>query len=99
LPLTGKHQFLFALKHSKTDYFIKLKGRTKDEEAFITVTNGLYTGYGFIPNDLQFYDPSSLDFYTIPQQNTPETQRLVESFARKNPSKVITIKKESVDKA
>ena len=93
------HQAILAIKHSKTDYFIKLKGRTKDEEAFITVTNGLYTGYGFIPNDLQFYDPSSLDFYTIPQQNTPETQRLVESFARKNPSKVITIKKESVDKA
>jgi len=85
-----------SLSNSKEDYIIKLKGRTKEEVAFIIVANGVYSGYGFVPSDIQIDHPNDLDFYLIPQKNTLETQRLVESFARKNPTKVLEVTKEKL---
>ena len=85
---------ILSLKKRKTDYIIKLKGRTQEEEAFVTVINGMYTGYGFVPCDMHLNHPSDLDSYSIPQKNTLETQRLIESYVHKNPKAIMEIGEE-----
>ena len=90
-------QAITTLKNSSSDYFIKLKGRTEEEMAFVSVVNGMYAGYGFVPSDIKVKEPTDLDFYIIPQKNTLETQRLVESFARKNSDRIIEVSQEKLD--
>ena len=71
------------------DLIIKDKGRHKDEEGVVLVTNGQYNGYGFISKDLEINSINDLTAHIIPQQNTVEAQRLVFSYMLKNPDNVL----------
>ena len=78
-----------SVKDKNTDYVIKEKGRTKHEDAIVLVTNGLYYGYGFIDKELTIGSVEDLSAHIIPQKNTVEAQRLVQSYLLKNKDKEI----------
>ncbi len=77
-----------SLTESRSDYIIKVKGRNSEEEAFVLARESLYIGFGFVPKDSAPLAPDDIETFLIRQNNTLETQRIVEAFIRKNPSKV-----------
>ncbi|MEM8847329.1 MAG: exonuclease domain-containing protein [Bacteroidota bacterium] len=61
----------------------KEKGRYVNEKAFVVVADGRYKGYGFIEDSLEIRSRTDIEAFLIPQKNTPETQRIVESMIPK----------------
>ena len=77
------------IKNGNEDLIIREKGRTTAEKAFILIKNGIYLGYGFIDNDIQISTLEALEAYLIPQKNTLETERIITSYATRNPHRVL----------
>ena len=72
------------LMHEKIGMKIfKEKGRYANEKAFVLVDGGRYKGYGFIEDSLEIRSRTDIEAFLIPQKNTPETQRIVESMMPK----------------
>lgn len=82
------------LKKRASDYIIKGKGRTPEEETIVLVRNNLYAGYGFIEKQNQLTQYTEIEPYIKPQKNTLESQRIVESYLLKNPDSAMEIEKE-----
>ncbi len=68
---------------------IKEKGRDSKENAVVLISEGVYKGYGFIDQQLEVSSLEDIEAYIIPQKNTLETQRIVESLLPKLESFVI----------
>ena len=72
------------LDHEKTGTMVlKEKGRHVNEKAFVLMDGGQYKGYGFIDDSLEIRTKTDIEAFLIPQKNTPETQRIVESMMPK----------------
>ncbi|WP_027064761.1 exonuclease domain-containing protein [Maribacter sp. Hel_I_7] len=82
---------LTSLKEVHTDVFIKIKGRTADENAFVFIQENNYSGYGFVPKETPIQQPKDLETFIVRQKNTLETQRIIESYLRKNPDSVFSL--------
>ena len=82
---------LTSLKEVQTDVFIKIKGRTADENAFVFIQENNYSGYGFVPKETPIHQPQDLETFIVRQKNTLETQRIIESYLRKNPDSVFSL--------
>lgn len=67
------------------DYLIREKGRENGEDAVILMKNGMYYGYGYIAQDIEIYSIEDVMAYLMPQKNTVETQRLLQSYLIRNP--------------
>jgi DNA polymerase-3 subunit epsilon len=88
---------VLSLQNQKTDYAIRLKGRTVEEEAFVLIRENYYVGYGFIPTSENIQHLEELDTFLKPRKNTLETQRLIAAYLRKNPNSVTGLEKEMID--
>ena len=84
-----------AMKHRKSDYIIKGKGRNREEETIVLVRNNLYAGYGFVEKQERITSYTDLAPHLQLQKNTLESQRIVESYLVKNPKSAIEIEKEA----
>ncbi len=62
---------------------LKENGRHLNEKAFVLIEKGQYRGYGFIENSMEIHSLEDIQAFIIPQKNTPETQRIVESMMTK----------------
>ncbi|NAY93001.1 GIY-YIG nuclease family protein [Muricauda sp. JGD-17] len=62
---------------------IKEKGRNPNENAVVLISQGMYKGYGFIDCQLEISTLDDIEAFIIPQKNTLETQRIVESMLSK----------------
>ncbi|WP_282179234.1 exonuclease domain-containing protein [Maribacter stanieri] len=82
---------LTSLKEVQTDVFIKIKGRTADENVFVFIQENNYSGYGFVPKETPIQQPKDLETFIVRQKNTLETQRIIESYLRKNPDSVFSL--------
>ncbi len=85
-----EHAIAF-MKSGKNSYFIKEKGRTRDEDAIILVRDGQYSGYGFLPKGIEIRSVEDILAYITLQKNSLETNRLVQSYTVKNPGNVIDL--------
>ncbi|MEM9077670.1 MAG: exonuclease domain-containing protein [Bacteroidota bacterium] len=75
---------LSDLNEEKTGIkLLKEKGRYVNEKAFVLVDDGQYKGYGFIEDTAEIQSKTDIEAFLIPQKNTPETQRIVESMMPK----------------
>ncbi|WP_338039297.1 hypothetical protein [Maribacter litopenaei] len=81
-----------SLKETKSDYAIKLKGRNPEEYGFVLVHENLYSGYGYVSKDTPLLTSDDFETYVNKQRNTLETQRIVESFVRKNPKRIVSFR-------
>lgn len=79
------------LKKLQTDFVIKTKGRNANEHAFVFVRENNYRGYAFVPKEISVQKLEDLEVFILPQKNTLETQRIVESYVRKNPEILYSI--------
>ena len=70
------------------DVWIKEKGRTTSEDAFVRIKNGLYVGYGYVDKETPINTLTDLEAFVNKQKNTLETQRIVQSYLFKNPQKI-----------
>lgn len=77
-----------SLKEIQSDFVIKTNGRSFEENAFVIIRENNYAGYGFAPKDTAIERIEDLVTYITPQKNTLETQRIVESYVRKNPDSI-----------
>ena len=77
------------MKSEKSSYFIKEKGRTRDEDAVVLVREGQYRGYGFLPKGQEINSVEDILAYITLQKDSLETNRLVHTYTVKNPEKVI----------
>ncbi|TLP75446.1 exonuclease domain-containing protein [Maribacter sp. ACAM166] len=82
---------LDSLKQIQSDLVIKTKGRNTDENAFVIIRENSYAGYGFAPKETAIEHIEDLELFIIPQKNTLETQRIVESYLRKNPNAIYSL--------
>lgn len=87
-------QAIINLQDKKTNYVIPVKGRIPEEDAFVMVKDSLYAGYGYIPKKERLDYLSTIDTFLEKKKSTLETQRIIESFLRKNPKTVIDLKEE-----
>ena len=82
---------LQSLKDIQSDLVIKTNGRNSEENAFVIIQENSYAGYGFVPKETPIEHIEDLETYIIPQKNTLETQRIVESYIRKNPNAIFSL--------
>lgn len=82
---------LKSLKDIQSDLVIKTNGRNAEENAFVIIQENSYAGYGFIPKEFSIEHIEDLETFIIPQKNTLETQRIVESYMRKNPNAIFAL--------
>ena len=85
------HNALQSIKEVASTLVIKTKGRTMDENGFVVIKENNYAGYGFAPHELPISQMEDLEMFITPQKNTLETQRIVESYLRKNPNAVFQL--------
>jgi DNA polymerase-3 subunit epsilon len=67
----------------KGNYLIKETGRDRNEDAFILIKDGVYSGYGFIPKDLSIGSVQDIEAFVKPQPGSLEAERLVNSYVLK----------------
>ena len=81
------NQAIASIKDKAEHLIIQDKGRSGTESSFVLLKDGIYTGYGFMDNSIQINSFEDLEAFVIPQKNTLETERIIQSFIVKNPSK------------
>lgn len=74
-----------SLRELQTNFAIKIKGRTAEEQAFVLVRESNYRGYAYVPKEIAVKKLEDLEVFMLPQKNTLETQRIVENYVRRNP--------------
>jgi DNA polymerase-3 subunit epsilon len=82
---------LKSLKDIQSNLVIKTNGRNAEENAFVIIQENSYAGYGFMPKEFSIEHIEDLETFIIPQKNTLETQRIVESYMRKNPNAIFAL--------
>lgn len=85
------HNAIQNIKDVSSTLVIKTKGRTMDENGFVIIKENNYAGYGFAPTEVAISQMEDLEMFITPQKNTLETQRIVESYLRKNPTAVFAL--------
>ena len=73
----------------KQTYIIKDKGRTEDEDALVLVQEGVYSGYGFVPQNAPVNSIEDILAYITPQKDNLETTRLIQTHRVKNPNSIL----------
>lgn len=76
-------QAIAVLEAASETVVFKEKGRHAQESAFVLIEAGIYRGYGFVPETAVITDPAELETYLIPQQNSPDIERILNSYKRK----------------
>ena len=71
-----------SLLNSKTDYFLKLAGRTANEYGFVLVKDGIYQGYGYLDKSDQISNVEDFNNYLIKKKHTYHTDKIIRSFIR-----------------
>jgi len=85
------HDALQSIKEVEATLVIKTNGRTMEENGFVVIRENNYAGYGFAPTDVAIKQIEDLEMFIIPQKNTLETQRIVESYIRNHPTAVFAL--------
>ncbi|AWX43745.1 DNA-directed DNA polymerase [Flagellimonas maritima] len=62
---------------------IKEEGRNSNENAVVLIDEGIYKGYGFIDNESEISTKEDIEAFIIPQKNTLETNRIINSYLLK----------------
>ena len=62
---------------------IKEKGRDSNESAVVLIAEGIYKGYGFIDQEIEVSTLEDIEAHLIPQKNTLETERIIQSMMPK----------------
>ncbi len=75
---------LESLQEKYETFIIKETGRTKDECAFVYVSEGVYRGYGFIPYEDQGSPWDLLDTFLEPRKNTYHTDIILKSYLKRS---------------
>lgn len=78
---------LDSLRQQPSHLLIPEKGRDPGETAVILIENGVYRGYGFVPEDLGLGTYEDLEAYISPQRAYPETDRILQSYLLKHPQR------------
>jgi DNA polymerase-3 subunit epsilon len=73
----------------KQTYIIKDKGRTIDEDALVLVQEGVYSGYGFVPQSAPVNSIEDILAYITPQKDNLEITRLIQTHRVKNPNSIL----------
>ena len=71
------------------NYIIWLRGRHREERAFVCIENGRYTGYGFVDAETQITSFDDLMDVMIPQKHNTDIQHILNAHIPKLPSKDI----------
>ena len=78
-----------SIKASQSEvHIIKEKGRTIKENAVVLIDSGVYKGYGFIDDQLEVSSIADIEAFIIPQKNTVETDRILNSYLLKKSSAI-----------
>ncbi|MDT0608002.1 exonuclease domain-containing protein [Croceitalea rosinachiae] len=77
------YKAIAILKKYEDRVLIERNGRNPDEKAIILLENGVYKGYGFIENNRQVNSEEDLKAIIIPQKNTVEAQRIIQSSIKR----------------
>ncbi|MRI02255.1 DNA polymerase III subunit epsilon [Kriegella sp. EG-1] len=83
------------MRTKKENFFIKEKGRTLKEEAIILIKDGTYNGYAFIEKEITIQNFNDLEAFIKLQNNTIETQQIIDSYLIKNEKNVFSFESES----
>lgn len=70
-------------------YMVWLKGRNRDEKAFIYIENGIYQGYGFVDLDSQLSTFEDLRDILTPQKHNVEIQHILNAQLQNVPARDI----------
>jgi DNA polymerase-3 subunit epsilon len=76
------------MKEKNENLIIQEKGRSFTESAFVLIKDGNYVGYGFMDKETQINTFDDLEAFLIPQKNTLESERIIQSFITRNPDKL-----------
>ncbi len=68
---------LYQFEHIKVRKLYKLKGRTKNEDAFVYSVNGIYEGYGYIDKYEPMLSVNDILGHLVPQENNYDTSRIL----------------------
>lgn len=72
------------IRSSTSNFIIKEKGRTPEEDAFVLINNDTYVGYGFISQDMVINNANDLSAFLQPQKNTLEAQGIIKTYVGKH---------------
>ncbi len=73
------------------NYVITENGRNPDEKAFVLIEKGVYKGYGYTTDNITFTSISEYRTVIIQQKDNRDTQRIINSFRKKNENCLLEI--------
>ncbi|MEK6154523.1 exonuclease domain-containing protein [Flavobacteriaceae bacterium 3-367] len=74
---------------SGENLLIKERGRTLEEDAIVLIRENRYCGYGFIEKTMEIKTLEDIEAYILPQKDTVDAQRIVQSFIQRNPESIL----------
>lgn len=78
-----------SLKQGRPSFAIVDKGRSGDERSCIWVENGHFYGMGYLSSEVAITDLSQLREHVTPYKSNNYMMQVIQSFAQKNPRKVL----------
>ena len=79
---------LRAAEPEREHLIIGEQGRNEAERAVVWIQNGTYRGYGFVEEERRLDGLPDLEAVIEPQAHYPETDRILQSYILKHPSRV-----------
>ncbi|WP_343485597.1 exonuclease domain-containing protein [Allomuricauda sp. d1] len=67
-------------------FYIKEHGRNVDEDAIVSIVDGIYQGYAFIPKEIEISSAEDMETHIIRQKNTVETESIISGYLLRNTS-------------
>lgn len=78
-------------RSEQNNFLIVGDGRHYGERSVVYVENGIYRGYEYLDNDLVAQDPDTIRMAIPFKPETPDVQRIIQGYIKKNKKEVIPI--------
>tara|TARA_R110002020_G_scaffold1998_2_gene9156 strand:+ start:19811 stop:21211 length:1401 start_codon:yes stop_codon:yes gene_type:complete len=78
-----------VLEGLSDSYIIREKGRGKNEDSFVLVSEGRYKGFGYVPKEEGISHFGEFHNFLEPRSDTNHTSAIIHNYLRKNPYAVL----------
>jgi DNA polymerase-3 subunit epsilon len=75
------------------DFLVISRGRHEEENSVVWVQRGIYRGYAYLDKDICESSPETLTEAIPYKEETPDVQRIIQGYIKKNPREVIPLQK------
>jgi len=81
-----------SVQFQNESFVIKEQGRTVNETGYVLVTNGIYKGFGYGDNNVEFKNLNDYKSIITSQNDNNDVKRILNAYLKKNENRVAVLK-------